>query len=180
MKTIKILFCVLTILSSGVAMSESLKEINFNDGVIRFRIPSIWKEEYGKNGKGAFYEDAPNTGTLRLQVLTLEAPPDAKGNLLVLALSSIPGVDRQDIEILGNGNALAHAVRRSDEDGKKYTLYWWYLANYVPPDYVRMANYSYAILTSKENDGKTQEEIDLLERQIKKAVFQPGIGNSDM
>lgn len=176
MKTIKILFCVLSILCSGVAMSESLKEINFNDGVIKFKIPSNWKEEYGKDGKGAFYEDAPDTGTLRLQVITMEAPSDAKGNLLVLALSSIPDVDQQDIEMLGNGNALAHAVQRSDEDGKEYTLYWWYLANYVPPNFVRMANYSYAILTSKENDKKTKEEVGLLARQIKKAVFRVGLG----
>ena len=157
-------------------MAESLKEISFNGGVIKFKIPSSWKEEYGKNGKGAFYEDAPDTGTLRLQVITMQAPPDVEGDLLVLALSSLPGVDRQDVEILGNGNALAHSVQRSDEDGEEYTLYWWHLANHVPPDIVRMANYSYAILTSKENDSKTREEIELLERQIKQAVFQPGPG----
>lgn len=172
MKTVKILLCILSILCSGVAIAESLKEINFHGGVIKFNIPSNWKEEYGKNGKGAFYEDAPDTGTLRLSVVTMEAPPDAKGNLLVLALSSIPDIDQKNIEILANGNALAHAVQRSEDEGTKITLYWWYLANHVPPNDVRMAVYSYAILTSKENDRKTKEEIGLLERQIKNAVFR--------
>ena len=157
-------------------MGGSLKEINFHSGVIKFKIPSNWKGEYGDDGKGAFYEDAPDTGTLRLNVITLEAPPDAKGNLLVLALSSIPGIDQENIEMLDNGNALAHAVQRTEEEGKKYTLYWWYLANHVAPNYVRMANYSYAILTSKENDRKTKKEIELLERQIKNAVFSSELG----
>jgi hypothetical protein len=176
MKTVKILFCILSILCSGVAMAESLKEINFHGGVLKFKIPLNWKEEYGENGKGAFYEDSPDTGTLRLSVITMEAPPDAKGNLLVPALSSIPGIDQKDIEMLGNGNALAHAVQRSEEEGTKYTLYWWYLANHVTPNDMRMAIYSYAILTSKENDRKTKEEIELLERQIKNAVFRPELG----
>jgi hypothetical protein len=173
MKTVKIPLCILLVLWGGIAMAESLKEINFQGGELKFKIPSSWKEEYGKNGEGAFYEDAPDTGTLRLTVITMEGPPDAKGNLLMLALSSIPDMDKKNIEMLSNGNALAHAVQRTEEEGKKYTLYWWYLANHVPPDYVRLATFSYAILTSKENDKKTKEEIELIERQIKKAVFRP-------
>ena len=174
MKISKILLCILLILCSGVAIAESLKEINFNGGEIKFKIPSSWKEAYGKNGEGAFYEDAPDTGTLRVSVLTAEAPPGAKGNVLVLALSSVPGMDKKNIKMLSNGNALANAPQSTEEEGgKKYTLYWWYLANHAPPDYVRIAIFSYAILTSKENDKKTKEEIELLERQIKNAVFRP-------
>jgi len=173
MKTVKILVCTLSLLCSGAAMADPLKEIDLKGEVIRFKIPANWKEEYAKNGKGAFYEDAPDTGTLRVDVLTMEAPPDAKGNLPVLALSSLPDIDLQNIEILDNGNALANEVERDDEQGTKWTLYWWHLANYVPPNYVRIASFSYAILTSKENDRKTKEEIKLLERQIKKAVFNP-------
>jgi hypothetical protein len=175
MKTVKILLCVLSLLWSGAAMSEPLKEINFK-GVIKFKIPSNWEEVYADNGKGIFYEDAPDAGTLRLDVITAEAPPDAKGNLLVLALSSLPGVDQEDIEILDNGNALLHVVDRSDERGTKFTLHWWHLANYVTPNYVRIASYSYAILTSKENSRKTKEALELLERQIKNAVFNPELG----
>lgn len=44
-------------------MAESLKEIDFHGGVVKFKIPSNWKEEYGDDGKGVFYEDAPDTGT---------------------------------------------------------------------------------------------------------------------
>jgi hypothetical protein len=158
-------------------MAESLKEINYRGGVVKFKIPSNWKEEYEENGGGAFYEDTPNTGTLRLNIITMQAPPDVDGNLPVQALSSVSAIDQNSIEILANGNVLAHAVQRSEEQGKRITLYWWYLANYVPPNYVRIANYSYTILTSRENDRKTQEEIELLKTQIKNAVFHPDWGN---
>ena len=157
-------------------MAESLKEINYRGGVVKFKIPSNWKEEYEENGGGIFYEDAPDTGTLRLNIITMQAPPDVKGNLPVQALSGISGVDQKNIEMLANGNALAHAVQRSEEQGTKITLYWWYLANHVPPSYVRMANYSYTILTSKENDKQTKAELELLEEQIKNAVFHPELG----
>lgn len=163
-------------MSSGVVMADSLKEINYRGGVVKFKIPSNWKEEYDENGGGTFYKDAPDTGTLRLNIITMQAPPDVKGNFPVQALSSVSGIDQNKIEILANGNAIAQATQKSEEQGTKITLYWWYLANHVPPNYVRMANYSYTILTSKEKTRGTQEEIQLLETQIKKTVFHPELG----
>jgi hypothetical protein len=176
MKIVLGLIFSLSILSSGVSMAESLKEINYHGGVINFKIPSNWKEEYEKDGGGTFYEDAPDTGTLRLSIITMQAPPDVKGNLPAQALSSISSIDQNNIEILDNGNALAHAIQRTEEQETKITIYWWYLANHLPPNHVRLANYSYTILTSKENDNNIQEEIMLLEGLIKTAVFHPELG----
>ncbi|NLD37865.1 MAG: hypothetical protein GX654_13440 [Desulfatiglans sp.] len=157
-------------------MAESLKEINYRGGVVKFNIPSNWVEEYEETGGGTFYEDAPNTGTLRLNIITMQAPSGAKGNLPFSALSSIPVIENKNIEMLANGNAFAYSVSRSEEDGEKITLYWWYLANQVGSSHIRLANFSYTILTSKEDDQKTKEEIKLLEVQIRKTIFHPGLG----
>jgi hypothetical protein len=95
--------------------------------------------------------------------------------LLVLALCSIPGIDQESIEMLGNGNSLHMLCRGVNRREQNLHYNWWYLANHVAPNYVLLADYSYAILTSKEDDRKTKDEIELLERQMKNAVFRSGL-----
>jgi len=50
------------------------------------------------------------------------------------------------------------------------------LANAVPPNHVRLANFSYTILTSQENIDSFRKEIEILDKQIRKAVFHPTLG----
>jgi hypothetical protein len=47
--------------------SSFLKTINYRGGVVRFRIPADWTEEYEDVGGGTFYKPGKNTGTLRLR-----------------------------------------------------------------------------------------------------------------
>lgn len=157
-------------------MEEKLKEINYRGGIVKFKIPVNWVEKYEEDGGGMFYEDAPNTGTLRLNVLTVKAPVDSKGNLSAEALSIVSGSEPNNIEILSNGNALSRSIERTKEQGQKITLYWWFVANTIPPNYVRVANFSYTILTSQENMDEFKNEIKLLDEQIKNCVFHPKLG----
>jgi len=157
-------------------MAESLKEISYRGGVVKFKIPSDWKEEYESNGGGTFYKDAPNTGTLRLNIITMQAPTDAKGNLSVQALSTISGVEPNTIEPIKDGDAIAHFIERTKEQNTDITLYWWYVAKHIPPNHVRMANFSYTILTSQENSDSIIKEIKLLEHEIKNTIFHTELG----
>jgi len=157
-------------------MEQELKEINYRGGILRFKIPANWIEEYEENGGGTFYEDAPDTGTLRLNILTMQAPSEVEGDLSVEALLMMPDVEAEKIVKLDNGNAITRSLERTKEQRKKITLYWWYLANYVPPDYVRIANFSYTILSSQEDLDSSRELIGLLDQQIKLAVFHPELG----
>lgn len=52
----------------------ALKTIYYRGGVVTFRIPARWQEGYEEAGGGTFYKAGDDTGTLRLNVLTLEAP----------------------------------------------------------------------------------------------------------
>src|SRR5438128_2678745 len=52
-----------------------LKTINYRGGVLTFRIPSDWIEEYDDMKGGVFYAPGETSGTLRLSVLTMGAPP---------------------------------------------------------------------------------------------------------
>lgn len=156
-------------------MKESLKEINYREGVLKFNIPAIWEEVYEEDGGGLFYEDTPDAGTLHLNIITLQTPPDLTENLAVEALSSVTDVGINDIEMLSNGNALARSIQRTQEQGIDITSHWWYIVNQIPPNYMRMANFSYTIVSAQENTDSFNNELNLLDGLIKNAVFHPDL-----
>jgi hypothetical protein len=51
----------------------SLKPITYRGGIVRFEIPSDWIEEFETSGGGTFYENRPDSGTLRLNVLSFSS-----------------------------------------------------------------------------------------------------------
>jgi len=53
---------------------QQMKTIEYRGGVVSFRIPSKWKEEYEEKGGGTFYEPVQDSGTLRLNIITFKAP----------------------------------------------------------------------------------------------------------
>jgi hypothetical protein len=55
-------------------MSSDWKTIRYRGGLVEFRVPRSWVEEYGEDGEGAFYEPTPDSDTLRLSVLTFRSP----------------------------------------------------------------------------------------------------------
>src|SRR5438552_168389 len=57
-----------------VIMEWNFKTISYRGGIVTFRIPSHWREEYEPNGGGTFYDDNPDSATLRLNVITAKAP----------------------------------------------------------------------------------------------------------
>jgi hypothetical protein len=154
-------------------MGTKLKEINYRGGIIRFKVPISWIEEYEEEGGGTFYEDSQDSGTLRINILTFKTPDIVDENSVVKALSAMSDVDPTTIVELKNGNAIARTVQRNDDQGEKITLYWWLLANAVPPNHVRIANCSYTILTAQEELELYKDEIKLLDKEIQNAIFHP-------
>jgi hypothetical protein len=50
-----------------------LKTISYLEGLVRFRIPESWAEHYAPESGAAFYSDNPDSGILRLDVITAVA-----------------------------------------------------------------------------------------------------------
>jgi hypothetical protein len=55
-----------------------MKTISYRGGVVTFRIPESWNEEYSDTDGGTFYEDKPDSGTLRLKLITAESPSEIR------------------------------------------------------------------------------------------------------
>lgn len=60
-----------------------------------------------------------------------------------------------DVESLRTGVAIAKHVSREVDRGLPITIYWWSVASVVEPDHVRIASFSYSILSSQEQSKRT-------------------------
>jgi len=152
------------------AEKAATRDIVYRGGALTLQIPKDWTDEYEPDGSGVFYEDVPGSGTLRLHVATAESPPDAAGNAATLALTAIPGVDARAIERLPTGSALAKVTRRTTSK-QPMTLFWWYVASPAASRPLRVATFSYTVLTANEGDARTQRDLDYVEQAVRAARF---------
>lgn len=163
------------------ATNITMKTISYRGGIVTFRIPADWKEEYEKDGGATFYLDDPDSGTLRLSVLTFELPSEKlpKNGYEVLLRSTKAG-DAPAIE-LANGNGMRRRERQAEEEGEKLVLYSWGIANVVPPKHYRTAVFTWTILVSQSKLPRFKEEIERIESELKNITFSPvsGVAESE-
>ncbi|MGA2806812.1 MAG: hypothetical protein ABSE87_01690 [Terracidiphilus sp.] len=159
----------------------AMKTIVYRGGVVTFRIPGHWVEEYSDMEGGTFYEDRPDSGTLRLKIITMATPkelqPISALDLLQVVVSQLKNenvecttTDRKD------GNAVLKYEEAGSERGRNLTVFYWVVSNPLPPRHARAATFSYTILAEQRNRSQTQYEVAMLEAEIEAAKFSPEFG----
>ena len=171
---------VMTTACTNATPTESkMKQVAFRGGLIKFEVPNDWVEEYESDGGGIFYRDdgSDDTGTLRLSVITASAPDMLPKDEDMEILKTTKGVNAANVKRLVNGNAIGTHVERSHERGTPITLFWWHVTNVVPPKHIRIANFSYTVLTNKEDDAATRAEVKMLGESVENALFPAELGH---
>jgi hypothetical protein len=158
-----------------------MKTIVYRGGVVTFRIPSYWCEEYSDFEGGAFFEDSPDSGTLRLKVIALAAPdevgPNSAMEILQVAIDRIEDMDADgSTKVREDGNAVLRYEHTTYERDTPLTIYYWVVANPVPPRHARIATFSYTVLAERRNEPETQRELLMLQDEIDSATFWSKIG----
>jgi hypothetical protein len=153
-----------------------MKTIIYRGGLVRFRIPAQWIEEYEDDGGGTFYEDDPDSPTLRINVLTLEAPRIVDTNTPSELLGSRAEKTGQQIVRLDTGNAVIAYNQSAEEDGHPLVIYYWELANAVPPKHGRLAIFSLTILKSQQSDQEITKTIQMVDREVRACEFATDLG----
>jgi hypothetical protein len=155
-------------------MVPSWKTIEYRGGLVSFRIPSDWVEEYEADGGGVFYADKPDSGTLRLNVMTLRSPSpiDARATHELL----LPRAQSRGLSVrpLPGGNAAISYSEAAAEDGVPLMIHYWEVANAVPPFHARLAAFSYTTLAS-ENNGLS-DDLEWLDLEIGACTFASDLG----
>ena len=152
------------------------KEIVYRGGIVRFRIPWHWIEEYEPAGGAMFYADHPDTSILRLNVLAFETEEPVTADSAVDSIAALAELGFSDVVISSEGNAIATAFERTTDDGEAISIHSWCVACPIPPRGLRLAQFTFTMLTSLEDAPETRRDLKLLNDSIKHAEFSPAFG----
>lgn len=134
--------------------------ISYRGGLVIFALPISWREEYEPNGGGSFYEDRPESGTLRLNVLNFSSKdvPAQK-----MAETAFP---EGSFELLEDGFPLRRTVVDGEEEGHKLHLHTWEIAVPVAPYSLRIVVFKHTVLAGQENDPAIAQELEFINSSI--------------
>jgi hypothetical protein len=157
-----------------------LKTITYRGGIVRFRIPAAWSEEYEEAGGGTFYLPGADTGTLRLNVMTLQGragkPVTAGSAVEVLSASAEKyGVS---VQPLREAVAMIRYDLSTAEQGKPLLIRYWQLAQALPPAHVRVVVFSYTSLSERATAPGFDAEVSSIEQEIIAAEFASVLGQT--
>jgi hypothetical protein len=161
--------------SKAPSKQPELKTINYRGGVVTFRVPSHWREDYARDGGADFYDEAPDSPTFRLAVTTLQAPSPITA---VSAPEVLAGLRQAShgIERLPNGLALIRYTEPAEDRGHRLLITYWLVANPIPPSHARLATFSFTTLERQQRDPSIQATIQTLDREVRAATFATEIG----
>jgi hypothetical protein len=155
-----------------------LKTINYRGGIIRFQIPNDWVEEYEDVGGGTFYKPGDDTGTLRVNVMTGEGPPDklvTVSGLAELLTSASTGRGAAPIG-LGENAVMIRYYTAGEERGQPLMIRCWRILQALPPKNFRNVLFTYTVLADRFSSPASIEDMDLLDREIGAVQFAPKVG----
>jgi len=152
-------------------MARAYKTITYRGGVVTFRVPHDWCENYDPDGGGEFFEDVPDSPTLRVNVITANGPSTA-ADTAVSALSSRPGT----AERLATDTALVRFVTRVEEDGVELLVTRWEIAQAIPPNHLRIVAFTLTDLAFRQDEPATRQLLDLIDAEVRAAVLAPQTG----
>ena len=141
---------------------------------LSFLIPHEWVEGNGEEDDHYLYH-APEakSGWLRVSLITLRTvePPSQR-------LKQIYGAKENVTVDAKTGNFVSVSEKDSQEDGCSIHIYYWRVANFVLPDLVHEAVFSYTILRERLNDQETLQSVKLIGQLVSEAEFSGSIANT--
>jgi hypothetical protein len=158
-----------------------MKSIEYRGGVVTFRIPAHWKEEYSDTEGGMFYGRSSRSGTLRLSIVTVAKPMQA-GPTSALDVLEVIVNGLKNNGVMGitkerkDGNGLFKYEEAASERGRRITIFYCILVNPVQPYHARVATFSYTIVASERDKSQVQRELAMLDAEIQGASFSPQLG----
>jgi hypothetical protein len=154
---------------------DGMKTVRYRGGILTFRIPTHWTEEYEEEGGGVFYDKDNDSGTLRLNVLTFASKTPVTTRTPMSLLEARRQEYQGTLTDLGNGNAILRYTKAAQEEGESLTIHYWQIANVVPPNHFRLAIFSYT--KQKElADDDTAADVAMMDEELRVCRFAEELG----
>jgi|GEM_PF-541449 len=157
---------------------DGMKTIHYRGGVVNFRIPAHWVEEYEDEGGGTFYDEDLDTGTFRLSVILLKSQEPVTIHSARKVADMRVAKESGTLTELREGNCLVEYVHEVEEDREPLTIRYWEIANPVPPNHIRVALFSYTVRTEliEDEDGEVADELAMLAEEVRACTFASVVG----
>jgi hypothetical protein len=152
-------------------MNTALKTIRYRGSLVEAEIPANWKEEYEAEGGGTFYEDKPDSGTLRLNVLSFASKEARLPSDVVREVFGAEGY-----ETLPSGFSMRHSVKTAEERGTQLHLYRWEVLVPVTPIRSRLVCFTHTLLAAQEGTNRAKEELRIIDSIVRTARFSTAPG----
>jgi hypothetical protein len=149
--------------------SDALKTVNYRGGVVRFRIPPDWVEEYEEAGGGTFYRPGDNEGgTLRLETITGAAPKGKTVSVELMAELFAGDSAKYDVlpRPLGERSAMLRYDMPAEDRGRSLMIRVWRIFQALPPNNFRHALFTYTLPSERFNLPESVAEMEFLDREI--------------
>ena len=144
---------------------DEMAAVTYRDAVT-FSIPSSWRFEDQRGVQGVFYEDLPDSGTLRVSVFQWEGKDEADRNRM-LANALLPG----DVDTLARGVYLRKEVKDAVESGEALRLHRWIVALALPENVCRIVVFTHTVTAAQEHEEGIVAELALVEHAVRNAQF---------
>ena len=143
-----------------------LDKVAIFSGKLSFLIPHEWVEEM-EGGDYLYHEPETDSGWLRVSLITFpyeEETPEQRLGRHFKGQNNVT-IDPQ------TGNVVRFSEKDSEEEGTPIHLFYWMVANVVPPDMLREAVFSYTVLLDRMNDENTKATVKVLGELVSRADF---------
>lgn len=141
------------------------KEICYRGGIVIFPLPENWIEEYEPSGGGTFFEDAPQSGTLRLNVLDFDFDANSETRF-------------DSYQPFRDGLHIKTAKEQFVEDDDECILLSWQIGYDVGGNRFRIANFTYTIEAAKFRGEQALYELSVIKMILKMAEFGRELGET--
>jgi len=150
-------------------LTTMFKTINYQGGLVSFKIPENWVEHLEENGGGTFYEDTPNSGTLRVNVLTL-SNKQASGNPLDDLKDGQKKSDQKEYS-KDNGDKVLEYVERTKENDIPITIFTFICSHKTTQKEFLVAIFTWTIETRFEKQDNHIREWNMIQTQLQQVKF---------
>jgi hypothetical protein len=146
-----------------------MKTIKYRGELITFKIPENWLEEYEETGGGTFYEDIPSSGTLRVNVMTIENKAENGNPSFIFKNKS----ETHDLKayLTQNGDEIFEYLDRSQENNLPISMYTFACIHKTKQIDFLIAVFTWTIETKFEKSQSYIQELDLIRESIKNIEF---------
>jgi hypothetical protein len=154
------------------------REIAYGGGLLRFKIPAHWVEEYDKDESTAFHEPGDEERTLFVHVIKMEMPlgPESCEDQLAGSMARMAEGKNTECKTLPNGNLLMFHTVDGHDRGRDVRFYRWVIGSALPPGHARIATFTYCQPRSVAESREVKEFLCSIGRQLEETQFAPMLG----